>query len=55
MVIDFHAHVFPDKLAPKAIRILTDEAHSDYLPVSDGTVSGLMRNMDDWQIDVSVI
>jgi len=54
MVIDFHTHVFPDELAPKAIHELTDSIDNLYPPVSDGPVSGLLKNMDDWKIDVSV-
>ena len=53
MVIDIHAHVFPDYLAPSALISLS--ADVPYVPVSDGTVSGLLRNMDDWGIDISVI
>ena len=55
MVIDFHAHAFPDSLAPKAIFKLADSIDHLYPPVSDGTVSGLLKNMDEWGIDISVI
>ncbi len=55
MIIDFHTHVFPDELAPKAIRTLTDAIDNLYPPVSDGTVSGLLKNMDAWGINISVI
>ena len=55
MIIDFHTHVFPDELAPKAIGALTDGIGNLYLPVSDGTVAGLLKNMDDWHIDISVV
>ncbi|MCL2084111.1 MAG: amidohydrolase family protein [Oscillospiraceae bacterium] len=55
MVIDIHAHVFPDELAPKAMRALRDEIDDIYPPVSDGTVSGLLSNMDAWGIDASVV
>jgi len=55
MVIDFHTHVFPDELAPKAMKTLGDDLGNIYEPVHDGTVSGLLRNMDDWGIDISVI
>jgi len=55
MMIDFHAHVFPDKLAPKAMKALSDSIDNQYPPVSDGTVSGLLKNMDDCSIDISVI
>jgi predicted TIM-barrel fold metal-dependent hydrolase len=55
MIIDFHAHIFPDALAPKAIRELSYTLDGVYTPVSDGTVSGIINNMNDWNIDISVI
>jgi len=55
MIIDLHAHVFPDRLAAKTISILTESADNIFIPVNDGTVSGLLKNMDEWGIDVSVI
>jgi len=55
MIIDFHTHVFPEKLALRAIEELRHTLYGEYLPVSDGTIAGLIRNMDDWKIDVSVI
>ena len=54
MIIDFHAHVFPDELAPRALAVLTG-SEVVYEPVSDGTASGLLSNMDAWSIDISVI
>jgi len=54
MIVDFHAHIFPDDLAPRALEVLTD-VDFPYFPVSDGTASGLLRNMDAWHIDISVI
>ena len=55
MIIDFHTHVFPDHLAAKALSALTLSIDGLYKPVSDGTISGLLKNMDDWNIDVSVV
>ena len=55
MVVDFHTHVFPDDLAPRAMKILDDGTGNIYETVNDGTVSGLLRNMDAWEIDISVI
>ena len=55
MIIDFHTHTFPDDLAPKAIAALTASSDNLYPPVSDGTVTGLLGRMDDWNIDLSVI
>jgi len=55
MIIDFHTHIFPDELAAKALKSLTDNIGDLFTPVHDGTAAGLIRNMDDWQIDVSVV
>ncbi|MCL2014286.1 MAG: amidohydrolase family protein [Oscillospiraceae bacterium] len=55
MVVDFHTHIFPDELAPKAIEVLCGEIDNLYPPVSDGTKSGLLKNMDEWAIDISVV
>lgn len=55
MIIDFHTHVFPDDLAEKALSVLLTNIHNLYTPVSNGTVSGLLKNMDDWKIDFSVV
>jgi len=54
MVVDFHTHVFPDKMALKTIRMLEEDANYIYSPVSDGTLTGLLGNMDVWGIDISV-
>ena len=55
MVIDIHAHAFPDGLAARAMNELIHTLEGDYLPFSDGTVAGLIEKMDAWGIDVSVI
>ena len=55
MIIDFHTHVFPDRLAAKALSSLLLNIDNLYVPVSDGTITGLLKNMDDWNIDISVI
>ena len=54
MIIDFHTHIFPDDVAPGAIRALTESIDNLYPPVSDGTLPGLLKNMDAWGIAVSV-
>ncbi len=54
MVIDFHTHVFPDALAPKAKKALTESINNLYKPVTDLTVGGLVERMDEWGIDISV-
>ena len=44
MIVDFHTHVFPDKIAQKTIAHLSRTGN--VLPVSDGTVAGLLREME---------
>lgn len=55
MIIDFHTHVFPDEVADKAISSLTTKIDNIYNPVHNGTLSGLLKNMDSWGIDLSVV
>lgn len=55
MIVDFHTHAFPDELAKRAVSGLASEAYRLLAPVSDGTVAGLIKNMDDWGIGVSVV
>ena len=55
-IIDFHTHAFPDTLAPRAIAQLTiNAAASGYVPMTDGTVAGLLASMDQAGIHRSVI
>jgi predicted TIM-barrel fold metal-dependent hydrolase len=55
-VIDFHTHVFPDALAPRAIAQLTiNAAASGYIPLTDGTVAGLLESMSRAGISRSVV
>ena len=55
MIIDIHTHVFPDKVAPKIIAELAASVDHQFVPVSDGTVAGLLKRMDEWNIDISVV
>ncbi|MCL2281128.1 MAG: amidohydrolase family protein [Dehalococcoidia bacterium] len=55
MIIDFHTHVFPDNLAPRAMEVLAAGIDNLYPPVSDGTLAGLLHNMDKWSIAISVV
>jgi predicted TIM-barrel fold metal-dependent hydrolase len=54
MVIDFHTHVFPDDLAEKALSTLSANINNLFTPVNNATVSGLLKNMDGWNIGISV-
>ena len=42
-IIDFHTHIFPDKIAEKTISYLS--AKADIPPYTDGTEAGLIRAM----------
>jgi len=53
MIIDFHTHTFPDKVAPNAIAHMQNLNHSK--AYSDGTVSGLIDSAKRAQIDYSVV
>lgn len=53
MLIDFHTHAFPEKLAPRALSSLAKRIRLE--PLSDGTVTGLIRKMDEGGVDRSVI
>ena len=55
MVIDFHTHAFPDAIAQRAIASLTANCSGMYVPCSNGTVDGLLKNMDAFGVDVSVV
>lgn len=52
MIIDFHTHVFPDKIAGKTLEILASKANTAYH--TDGTVSGLLTSMQQAGVGVSV-
>ena len=52
MIIDFHTHVFPDKIAQATVNALAKA--SSLPPYSDGTVAALVNNMKAAGIDLSV-
>ena len=53
MTVDFHTHIFPDKIAKAAISKLA--AVGDSVPFTDGTLAGLKKSMKEGGIDYSVI
>ena len=53
MIIDFHTHIFPEKVAPKAIPMLAELSHST--PSYNGTKDGLYASMERCGIDISVV
>jgi hypothetical protein len=53
-IIDFHTHIFPDKVAKQAMESLA--AHSgDYRPRTDGTMQGLLDSMKRAGISASLV
>ena len=53
MVIDFHTHTFPDKIAGRTIAHLSEVGKMP--PYTDGTRTGLLRSMKDSGVDISVV
>ena len=53
MIIDFHTHIFPDKIAAKTIESLGTLAGVQ--AATDGTLNGLLNSMDKSKVDMSVI
>ena len=54
MIIDIHTHTFPDEVAPRALRTLSEEK-SHTRPYSDGTASGLISSMKSAGIDYTFV
>ncbi len=52
-VIDFHTHVFPEKVARRAIEALTETYQVN--PVAEATVNGLLRVMDEAGVGAAVL
>ena len=44
MIIDFHTHTYPDKIAAKTVELLA--GRSGTVPHSDGTLMGLESDME---------
>ena len=53
MVIDFHTHIFPEKISAEVIEKLSKKSKT--IPFSDGTLSGLKKIMRQTGINFSVI
>ena len=53
MVIDFHTHVYPDKIAERTMAALSNVP--DVEAYCDGTINGLLKSMDASGVDKSVI
>lgn len=53
MIIDFHTHIFPDRIAPRTIAKL--EKIGKTRAFTDGTQNGLLASMERSGVDVSVV
>ena len=53
MIIDFHTHIFPNKISAAAIDKLSRTSKT--IPFSDGTLDGLLESMKKFSVDVSII
>lgn len=52
MIIDFHTHMFPDKIAESTIEFLAEKCHTP--PYTNGTYHGLLASTREASIDISV-
>ena len=59
MIIDFHTHIFPEKIAPRAIEALVDGVRRiegiENEAYTDATYGGLLKSMDENGIDMSIV
>lgn len=53
MIIDFHTHIFPDKIAGATIAKL--QGFANIPAYTDGTMAGLARSMEESGVDLSVV
>ena len=54
MLIDFHTHCFPDKIAASAIAKL-ESVSGGLRPYTNGTLTDTRRAMDEYGVDLSVV
>ena len=52
MIVDFHTHIFPDKIAEKTISILAKASNN--VPYANGTLDGLNKSIEQAKIDLAV-
>ncbi|GAA0792606.1 TatD family hydrolase [Faecalicatena orotica] len=51
-MIDFHTHIFPDKIAGKTLEFLSSRCKT--IPFTDGTADGLKQSAEESGMDISV-
>ena len=54
MLIDFHTHAFPERIAAKAVAKLAHQA-GGLFPQTDGTLASLKEEMGRDGVDISVV
>ena len=52
MVIDFHTHIFPDRIAARTIDLLSKKINGPAF--SDGTLSGLGKELRKGEVDIGI-
>ena len=52
MIIDFHTHIFPDKIAGRTLDYLSGIFGAS--PFADGTYTGLCNSMGKGAVDISI-
>jgi predicted TIM-barrel fold metal-dependent hydrolase len=52
--IDFHTHIFPDRIAKQALATLAEES-GEYRPRTDGTLKALLESMDSAGVRTSIV
>ncbi len=59
MIIDFHTHVFPPKIAAKTLEVLKENVYRargvKSISYTEGTVDSLKKSMDENSIDMSIV
>ena len=53
MIIDSHAHIFPDKIAAKALSKLSSVIRLE--PYTQGTIDSILESMEKSGVDISII
>ena len=52
MIVDFHTHIFPEKIAERTLTALQN--NSNTIPKSNGTHTGLIQKMEEAGVDLSI-
>lgn len=54
LILDFHTHAFPEKIAGKAMSVLSKNS-GNVEPLTDGTAAGLLAHMDSRGVEKAVV